>query len=292
MAAGSPSAHAVSVSRPQEWFIAGGCLLLITGIWLADRVASDDFRFGFLYMLPLAGAAWWAPRCIALSCASVACIALVFNDLSLRPANALISNVWNEFTRATTFFALVTLMSLVRDSSVRIRAESERAFQLAVTDQLTGLYNRRYLMEQLQRIDAAAVRHQRPYALLAIDLDGFKRINDLLGHAAGDAALVGFANDLTELVRAEDIAVRTGGDEFLVVLPDARAQDAAALGERILRRVSAQTTRQQMSLSAGVSWWRSSASVETLLAEADRRVYESKRRGGGRVTMTPEAQSA
>jgi len=273
------------MSRFREWFVAGTCLSAILAIWSVDRLASENFRFGFVYILPLAVGAWWGTRRVALICAAAASAALVVNDLALQPAPTLIANVWNEFTRATTFVAIVLLISRLRDSSARVRAEAERLFRLAVTDQLTGLYNRRYLMEELQRVHSATARSGRPYALLSMDLDGFKRINDTFGHSAGDAALVAFATELTDSIRAGDIAVRMGGDEFLVLLPDAHAAEAAALGERILRRLGESTDRLRVhSVSAGVTSWRPQATPEALVAEADRLIYDSKRRGGGRVT--------
>ena len=282
-----------TMARSRESFIATVFLLAVAAIWFTDRFASEDFRFGFVYMFPLAASAWWGTRRVALICAAAASMALVANDLTLRPAPALLSNVWNEFTRVTTFFAVALLISLVKDSAARTRAESERVFRLAVTDQLTGLYNRRYLMDQLEHIHPAAARYRRPYALLAIDLDGFEQINDSVGHAAGDAALTAFATYLTSVVRADDIAVRLGGDEFLVLLPGARGADAAVLGERILTRLRESSDRHGVrGASAGVIAWRPYTTAEDLIAEADRLVYESKRAGGGRITTAPEAASA
>jgi diguanylate cyclase (GGDEF)-like protein len=279
------------VRHKREGFITAICCVTIVAIWFADRFAGEDFRFGFVYMLPLAASAWWGTRRVALSCAVAASVALVANDLAFRATSSALSNAWNEFTRVTTFFAVGMLISLVRDSAARARAESERVFHLAVTDHLTGLYNRHYLMEQLHRIHRAAARHRRAYALLAIDLDGFKQINDSFGHAGGDTALVAFATDLKGAARADEILVRMGGDEFLVLLPDGQATDAAVLAERILKRVRETTARDRVrSVSVGVVAWRPSSTADELLAEADRLVYESKRGGGGRMTVAPGGQ--
>ena len=213
------------------------------------------------------------------------------NDLTLRADPTLLATVWNEFTRVTTFFAIALLISALRHSSEKLRTDAARAFRLAVTDPLTGLYNRHYLNEQLERVHPAAARHRRPYALLALDLDGFKRINDTAGHAAGDAALVAFAQQLKRVVRADDVAVRTGGDEFVVLLPDASVRDAVALAERLQALMGAAGGGDLVrAVSAGAVEWTLYSTPAALIAEADRLVYDSKRYGGGRVTSAAQAE--
>ena len=261
-------------------------VLVIAAIWIVDRLtAPDDFRFSFVYMFPLAAAAWWSSRRGAIVCATVAALAVLSNDLLLRPSPGLLANVWNEFTRAVTLFALALLIASFRESSDRLRSHSEHAFRLATTDALTGLYNRRYLDEQLAHIHASAARTHRPYTLLAFDLDGVKRINDTFGHAAGDDAIRSFADELRASIRAGELAVRVGGDEFMVVLPDAETQDALALAQRLRQRLHENTDlRHAAGASAGVVTWRLYTRVDELLAEVDRLVYESKRAGGDRVS--------
>jgi diguanylate cyclase (GGDEF)-like protein len=261
-------------------------ILVIATIWTVDRLtAPDDFRFSFVYMFPLAAAAWWSSRRGSLLCATIAAIAVVSNDLTLRPSPTLLANLWNEFTRTVTLFAMAMLITSFRESSERLRSHSEHAFRLATTDSLTGLYNRRYLDEQLVHIHATAARTHRPYTLLAIDLDGIKRINDSFGHAAGDDAIRSFADELRASIRAGDLAVRTGGDEFMVVLPEAETPDALALAQRLRQRLRDNPDiRHAPGMSAGVVTWRLYAKVEELLADVDRLVYESKRAGGDRVS--------
>lgn len=281
----------LTVGSPRPVLVTFVCVLAIVSIWLAERLtAPDDFRFSFVYIFPVGAAAWWGPRRGALACATIAVVALVGNDLTLRPGAAPLAVAWNEFTRSVTVFAVAMLILSLRSSSERMRSQSEETFRLAITDPLTGLYNRRFLNEQLARIHPTAARTRRPYALLALDLDGFKRINDTFGHAAGDAALAAFAEDLLRVIRAGDIAVRTGGDEFVVVLPEATAADATALVERLQTMVGQRSvTRGIRSVSAGVVTWRLYARIEDLLAEADGLVYESKRAGGGRVSVGTSA---
>ena len=263
---------------------------LVLGIWWADGLTPDDFRFGFLYMFPIAGVAWWGPRRAALACAALAAICLVSNDLAAGPAFPPSALVWNEFTRIVTMFAVALLIIYVRVTSERVRSYSEQAFRMAITDPLTGLYNRRYLDDQLARIHATATRAQRPYAVVALDIDDFKLINDTYGHTKGDAALVMFAQDLRRVIRAGDIAVRTGGDEFVVVLSEATAAEATTLAKRLQRTLAERKSPQEVrSVSAGVVEWRSTLGPDGLLAEADQLVYQSKRVGGGSISTPATA---
>ena len=280
------------MGRLPVWLVPATCVAAIVGICIADAVSGADLRFGFLYMLPLAACAWWGTRRGALLCATIASVALVANDLTLRAGPTLLTTLWNEFTRVTTFFAIALLITSVRHSSEKLRTDAARAFRLAVTDPLTGLYNRHYLNEQLERVHPAAVRHRRPYALLALDLDGLKHINDTAGHAAGDAALVVFARQLKETIRGDDVAVRMGGDEFVVLLPDAGVRDAVALAERLQGVMGlAGGGNLIRHASAGAVEWTLYSTPAALVAEADRLVYDSKRHGGGRVSAAAHAET-
>jgi diguanylate cyclase (GGDEF)-like protein len=270
--------------------IAGAGLAAVVVIWWADHVAPVDFLFGFLYILPVCAVAWWSSPRAAIVCAAVAAVGLVANDLTVRPGAPAIAVVWNEFTRVVTLFAIGALTLYVRTSSERVRSQSAETFRMAITDELTGLYNRRYLDDQLARVHATAVRSQRHYALLAMDVDDFKLVNDTYGHAKGDAALVAFAEDLRSVIRASDIAVRIGGDEFLVVMPEGSVADAEALAKRVQRALTRRTKPQEIrSVSAGVVEWRPHVGPEILLAEADQLVYQGKRVGGGIISRPATA---
>ncbi|HEV8468604.1 MAG TPA: GGDEF domain-containing protein [Candidatus Limnocylindria bacterium] len=264
-------------------FVAGAIAILAVSI--ADRLTREDLRFGFLYLLPIAAMAWWAGRKLALLGAALAGFLLVANDLAFGPQGSWTTLAFNEFTRITTFFAVGLLLSGLKRSREQLREESQRAFRIAITDELTGLYNRHFLREQLNLANSLAPRHGRPYSVLAFDIDGLKSINDTFGHAAGDAALVAFASELRKAVRAEDVAVRLGGDEFLVLLPETSAEEAALVGERLLEALHSESRDDRVrGVSAGVVGWTPGSGAEDLMRRADALVYESKRRGGGRLT--------
>ena len=179
-----------------------------------------------------------------------------------------------------TLVAALTVLLLAR----LLRREAELDWALRV-DPLTGVRNRRHLQERLPEVASAASRHGRPWALLMIDVDWFKRINDEDGHATGDAVLREVAQVIAQEARREDLAGRWGGDEFLVILPDTDLEGAQALAGRIADSVRARLgTRGSLSIgyAAGVP-----EDPEDLLHEADAGLYEAKRLGRGRVAAAP-----
>lgn len=163
-----------------------------------------------------------------------------------------------------------------------VGALRDQLHALASTDALTGLPNRQSLDELLERELARAHRGGRPLCLGVIDLDDFKEINDTHGHLVGDRTL----SELTEAwkagLRAGDILVRYGGDEFVVILPDSPAGEAA----EVLGRLSAEAHH---SWSAGVTALDAGDSPGSLLARADTALYEAKRRGRNQLVVVPEA---
>jgi diguanylate cyclase (GGDEF)-like protein len=144
-------------------------------------------------------------------------------------------------------------------------------------DALTGLANRRAFEERLEAELARARRHGSGFAVVMIDLDGFKAINDTLGHGAGDAVLRGVAANLVR-IRREDDAFRIGGDEFAMVLIEAPDSAASTAMARLQDAVKADQACRGVGLSWGISDHREGDDVETLTARADERLYEAKRR--------------
>jgi diguanylate cyclase (GGDEF)-like protein len=158
----------------------------------------------------------------------------------------------------------------------------ERARELALRDQLTGLRNRRFFDDQLEQALARADRSGRPVALLVLDLDGLKAINDAGGHPAGDAALCAAADALRRSVRRGDLPCRLGGDEFAVILPDAGAEAALAVAERA-RLALAAAAGGRCSFSGGVAVDLTGRPPHELYRLADEAAYRAKTSGGGRT---------
>ena len=177
------------------------------------------------------------------------------------------------------------------------------ARQLADLDALTGLHNRRYFHETLQREVARAQRYNRRLALVVFDLDDFKAINDRIGHLAGDAVLAEAAQRVLDVVRTADVACRVGGDEFAVILPESSLTDADQLYKRLSQAISARPVGQagRLHLSAGVTELRPEDDAVALFERADEALYRAKGAGKGTVVAvetnptlpreTPETQA-
>lgn len=193
---------------------------------------------------------------------------------------------------------LLPALSLVaaRLSSLRSRLRSQRAAllqalgevqRLATHDELTGLANRRYMLERLEQERSRSARTGHPFSIAIIDIDHFKRINDAQGHAGGDAVLRTFAAEAVALLRAPDLMSRWGGEEFLLLLPEARGPQAQVIVMRLLERVRAlpHGAGPQLSFSAGVTEYRQGEAVSETVARADGEMYEAKRAGRNTVKL-------
>lgn len=180
---------------------------------------------------------------------------------------------------AALTIGLTTVVSTIAGTLVAMYL-SARIKSLAVKDPLTGVANRRLLQEHLERL--AARRKPRPVAIITIDLDGFKRVNDEMGHAAGDALLVDAAACWASLLRPEDLLARVGGDEFVVVLDDCDQERAQIVGHRLAR-----ATPRPVTASVGISCSDGTGPLDMQMGMADEAAYQSKARGGATVTTLP-----
>lgn len=175
--------------------------------------------------------------------------------------------------------------------------ESKTAILLSLsqTDSLTGLWNRRYVMEVGEQQCQVAWRYARSMAVVMADIDFFKKVNDTYGHAAGDTVLQHFAKTLASNLRAADILARFGGEEFIILLPDTNTDGAANLGERLRYAVESSSCRTQegdtvkITASFGIAVYTPNVSnaptLAGLQALADTALYTSKANGRNRVTM-------
>lgn len=164
--------------------------------------------------------------------------------------------------------------------------DSARVFEqvrhLAASDPLTGLANYRKLLDVLDTETERTLRTGRPFAVLLLDLDGLKRINDTYGHLVGSRALCRVADILRVHCRAIDTAARYGGDEFAVVLPEAREEEAQRVSQRIEETLAADMEEPPISVSIGTSVYHGEGErVEKLLKDADHNLYQEKSRRKG-----------
>ncbi|WP_105419513.1 MULTISPECIES: PleD family two-component system response regulator [Neorhizobium] len=173
----------------------------------------------------------------------------------------------------------------------RLRMSVRQTIELAVTDGLTGLSNRRYLDNHLKVLFNRAAARSKPLSVCITDIDRFKSVNDAYGHDAGDEVLKEFAARVRSTVRGADLACRYGGEEFVVVMPDTDAMSAGAIAERLRSIIESQpfhlkTAGIMLNITASLGLACSTQGAETpeqLLKQADRALYEAKNGGRNRV---------
>jgi diguanylate cyclase (GGDEF)-like protein len=166
----------------------------------------------------------------------------------------------------------------------------EEIYRLTIIDALTGVHNKRFMLEFLDRELARSARHGRPLALIMIDVDWFKAINDELGHLGGDFTLRELSECIKSGVRREDLCARYGGEEFALVLVESSHQGAYEVAERLRERISRQSfefegKKFQLTVSMGVTTTTGNTllTVPELIREADEKLYQAKQAGRNRV---------
>ena len=182
---------------------------------------------------------------------------------------------------------LLLCMTLLYDLD---QAET-RLLELAVVDDLTGAYSRRFITQAAERIIARTIRYQEGLGVIMMDVDHFKRVNDSYGHPVGDAVLVQLKLICDQHLRTSDILVRYGGEEFLILLPHTELKMATLIAERLRKAIAERPFRvQELDLPVTVSFGVASlkpdetdVGMETLIQRADKRLYEAKRTGRNRV---------
>ncbi|MBU0622178.1 MAG: bacteriohemerythrin [Gammaproteobacteria bacterium] len=186
-----------------------------------------------------------------------------------------------------------TLETRVTERTAELAVVNRQLEEMALTDVLTGLPNRRHAMRRLEQVWKESTRNDLPLACMMIDADGFKQVNDNFGHDAGDEVLRQLSRNLSYTVRNDDIVCRLGGDEFLVICPRTPLEGARQLADKLCREVASMRVR------AGSGEWRGSVSIgvaarnagmdnfEALIKAADEGVYCAKKNGRGCVAVAP-----
>lgn len=281
---------------------------LLSGVLLASLVANlfmstfvDDYRLRLLFnlgtiaamMIWLATSLWRCRESGVIRAARMSMLVFVIGSA------AILSRLYDLFTGFVTSvdaavfgqtaallgFALVPCFGTLGFLLMHVGRASHYLERLADTDPLTGAHNRRALESIGRRVLSAARRHKEPVSLLMIDADHFKAINDRYGHEAGDAALLSMMQTISRSLREEDIVGRIGGEEFVVILPNADADGAMEVAERV--RTAMQGTvidpdRLPLSLTVSVGITTTDTAEENLdelIRRADLGLYEAKARG-------------
>ena len=259
--------------------IAQAVMLVMLGI--TSGAGSEFFPYYLLPVLVMILSGSWRQAVVIGTLAAAGIVGLaVMAPLSDLERDVTVTRLLEIAT--ITFFSAATALATgetrrtLAERTEILATERDDAFQMAVTDELTGLYNRHYMRDELRRMSAHAARRDRPFAIISLDVDGLKAVNDSRGHQAGDVLLRGVADSLRSVLRSEDIAVRTGGDEFVVLLPDADRGEAVKVAYRIRQRVAPLREHGLDGLSSGIAVWRRGSEPDEVLREADEELYRAK----------------
>jgi len=244
------------VSRPWDLFPAAIFLVAAIGFRRRLRIAGSAFDRALFWAVSL----------------NVVCHLMASESQRLLDAPMILAQMLK-----VSSYALVLGGALVDNARL-----FEQVRHLAVSDPLTGLANYRRLLDALQGEIRRSQRTGRPFAVLLLDLDGLKAINDRYGHLVGSRAICRLANVLRVHCRAMDTAARYGGDEFALVLPEASAEAATLVARRICERLAADGETPLLSVSAGAAIFpQDGDTIEKLLGSADRALYGMKGSGSG-----------
>lgn len=197
----------------------------------------------------------------------------------------------HEFS--TNLLLLLSTRLRVNNASLCESAEKQRQYESeAMTDGLTGLFNRRWLEQKLWRLMQRYVRSNRPLCLIMVDVDHFKQFNDSQGHVAGDSALCAVGKALIQHLRPLDVAVRYGGEEFTVVFPETDSPGAAVAANRLREAIAEMdiigpdnTLLPRVTVSIGLAEITPDDTPKTLLQRADTALYQAKKNGRNRVEL-------
>lgn len=269
------------------WLLAGIGSLLVVG-WIAHH-QPGDVSLHFLYLAPTSAIAWATGRWGGMAMAAVAMKTHSLTEMS-QVGETAARTEWLLVDVIVLGAGLCLVANLV--ASLRSHLRAERA--AARRDALTGRLNRRAFLEQAQAELVRSIRHDRSVALAFIDLDGFKTINDELGHAVGDQVLQAVGQVLESGTRESDLVARLGGDEFAILFPESGAEAASRSLERLRAALDARMSEERWSVTfsiGAVAGLYPSDRAADLLQAADRLMYQVKRAGKDSLEVEERTRS-
>ena len=276
------------------------CTFLVTAYGLDEaRISALMLFFPLLLLVSFRlGAGALLVLALLASLGYAAMLTLAWSLHGVRVSPVLEALMWLVFSLVSLSFAVTGsgVNGLRRRLAVKNLALAdalEQVRDLAIRDDLTGLFNRRHIMEVLERQKGLADSGIYPFSVCYVDLDYFKAINDAFGHGWGDRVLRDFAEHALADLREGDYLARLGGEEFILVLPQSDLDGAELVAERLRRRWGERSFRAlngppKVSLSAGVASYRVGETIDQLLARADHALYLAK--SGGRDRVRREVQ--
>jgi diguanylate cyclase (GGDEF)-like protein len=251
-------------------------LSLVVIIGYLDFATGFEISLSFLYLVPIALATWYVNTRMGYIVTSVSVLTFIFSNWAAGEAYSQeIIRYWNGFTRLVIFILAIWLLQEFKRALAHER-------MLSQTDHLTGIANAREFYQQVTAELARANRSKCPLSIAYIDLDGFKQVNDSLGHRAGDHLLRIVAQTFQSTIRKTDLIGRLGGDEFAVLLPNTAQAGATCIMQRLNHsfREQMKQLHKDVTLSAGVISFKSiPATVDEMIHEADTLMSKAKSSG-------------
>lgn len=275
-------------------------MLLVTAMFMVTGYYVDELRLSVLtlYFAALLLASFRLPTHVMLM---VACLAsagyalmlwLAFQNRGISLSFSVEAMQWLVFTMISLSFAITggdinRLRCALSEKNRDMVQAVDKIREMAIRDDLTGLFNRRHLMEILERQKALYLGRDLPFAICYVDLDHFKLVNDRYGHDWGDRVLRRFSEMAMACMRDGDYFGRLGGEEFLLILPQSNAQGALQVAERLRKCWRQEDFSQEggpdaLSLSVGVADYRQGEAIDTLINRADQGLYRAKSAGRDR----------
>ena len=249
---------------------------MVVLVGILSHKTGPQLSLTIFYMIPIALVTWFAGRSIGFIFSTLSAITWLIADLTSGatyfPADI---PYWNGVVRLGSLLILTFILSTLKNT---LRHEKE----YSRTDFLTGTRNRRYFIELLNMEINRARRYDRPFTVVCIDLDNFKRVNDSFGHSTGDMLLRSVARTIKENIRVTDTVARLGGDEFAILLPETGRDVAEAILQKV-QKINLEVLRDHgwpVTLSIGVvTFKRPPSTVDETLRISDQLMYTAKNNG-------------
>jgi diguanylate cyclase (GGDEF)-like protein len=267
-----------------EWVRAAFASALCLGLFMSDLVTSVEMNESQLF--PVAMMTLYRIRTkLILWLVGGLAIALTIAGYGLSPP----ADIWDGVTNRV-FSVAVILITMV--GMTKLAEYEHRLLIESMTDPLTGLLNRRYFNELSGKEVTRARRHGLAFAVLMIDIDHFKRINDTFGHPVGDLAIKAVADACNNSLRPHDLLARYGGEEFVLTLPHSDEAGARVVAERIRQlvetiEIATESGPLRFTVSVGVSIYQDGLALEQVVGRADEALYKAKQGGRNRVVSLP-----
>jgi diguanylate cyclase (GGDEF)-like protein len=274
--------------RSSRWFATAAACAAVAVIGWLDYMTGPRWGFSLFYLMPILTVGWIHGRASAVVVATAAGAAWLSADIVWY--QDAVPSVWNGVTRLVMYTALGVMAAMLHEDRRQLRAIIEHEREIARTDSLTGLMNSRAFYERLESEIARNRRRHSPIALMYVDVDNFKQVNDRHGHAQGDSLLAAIGAAIQSAVRKADSAARMGGDEFAILLVDIDRSGLEVVAARVIEAAdNAVGTHREagVGVSVGVALFAEPpGDADTLVQAGDEAMYQAKSGGKHRYSVS------